>query len=136
MRQKHPAATYTDRRSRPALRPVDPSAALQLDEEAIAKSIRSFPKGSAGGLSGLRPQHLQDALTTGSGHEFLRQLTALCNFLLRGGTPDDVGAWLLGAKLAALRKPDSTLRPIAVGEVLRRLVGKAAAAEVTPDLRA
>ena len=99
-------------------------------------SIRSFPRGSAGGLSGLRPQHLQDALTTGTGHEFLRQLTALCNLLLRGGTPHDVGAWLLGAKLAALPKPDATLRPIAVGEVLRRLVGKAAATEAAPDLRA
>ena len=50
--------------------------------------------------------------------------------LLRGEILEEIRPWLVGAKLAALPKPDNTLRPIAVGDTLRRLVGKLAIKEL------
>ena len=58
-----------------------------MDEDAVTKAIRSFPKGSAGGPSGLRPQHVRDALTAGYGDELARQLTEMVNLLARGEAP-------------------------------------------------
>jgi len=36
---------------------------LQQQESDIADAIKSFPAGSAGGLDGLRPQHLKDMVS-------------------------------------------------------------------------
>ena len=45
---------------------------------------------------------------------------------LQGKLPDDAAPYLCGARLIPLRKPGAKMavRPIAVGETLRRLVGK------------
>lgn len=42
-----------------------------------------------------------------------------------GGFPEDLAPFMAGATLISLKKPDGGVRPIAIGEVLRRLVGKA-----------
>ena len=44
--------------------------------------------------------------------------------MMRGEIPDDVRPWVCGASLMALRKPNGSLRPVAVGETLRRLCSK------------
>ena len=44
--------------------------------------------------------------------------------MLKGKLPDDIRPWLCGASLMALRKPNNSLRPVAVGETLRRLCSK------------
>ena len=44
--------------------------------------------------------------------------------MLKGELPDDIRPWLCGASLMALRKPNNSLRPVAVGETLRRLCSK------------
>jgi len=44
--------------------------------------------------------------------------------MLRGDCPEAVLPWVMGAKLAALPKPAGGLRPIAVGETLRRIAAK------------
>eukprot|EP00969_Alexandrium_andersonii_P008592 374953-Alexandrium_andersonii.AAC.1 len=60
MRRKHPRSPQpVDTSSLPA---VHPAAAPQLDAAAVEKEVRAFPRGSAPGPSGLRPQHLKDAL--------------------------------------------------------------------------
>jgi len=51
-------------------------------------------------------------------------LTAAVNILARGGAPPETAPWITGAPLYPLRKKDDGVRPIAVGEVLRRLVSK------------
>ena len=65
----------------------------------------------------------------------MRQLTAVVNILLRGEAPEEVRSFLSGASLIALPKEEGDLRPIAVGEVLRRLVGKCCANVVNDDMR-
>eukprot|EP00973_Karenia_brevis_P023616 3253594-Karenia_brevis.AAC.1 len=57
------------------LRDISAAAALQVDCEAIAKTCASFSQGSGVGPSGLRLQHLEEALVPGFRDEVLRHLT-------------------------------------------------------------
>ena len=98
---------------------------LDFDIQSV---LRSFPKASACGPSGLRIQHLLGAsevpLPTGIG----ASLREVVNLLASGRAPVGVAKFLAGGSLIALvkNKPDSPpdVRPIAVGEVLRRLASK------------
>ena len=76
------------------------------------------------GPSGLRPSHLQDALRYSSGDLTLRLLAEVVSLMMKGELPEDIRPWLCGAALMALRKPNKSLRPVAVGETLRRLCSK------------
>ena len=51
-------------------------------------------------------------------------LTSIVNLLASGGATRDTAPFMAGGGLTPLRKPDDDVRPIAVGETLRRLVGK------------
>ena len=84
----------------------------------------SFAKGTGGGPSGLRPQHIKDALQPGFRDELVHVLTEVVIMLSRGDAPSCIRPFLNGASLVALPKNNGGLRPIAVGEVLRRLVSK------------
>ena len=92
-------------------------------EEDNIRAIRSFPSGSSGGPDGLRPQHLRD-LTSASaergGKELIQALTSFTN----QNVTLSVQPVLFGATLIALRKREGGLRPIAVGQTLRRMVAK------------
>ena len=57
------------------------------------------------------------------------------NVLARGQAPTAVAAYFAGASLAALPTNDGGLRPVAVGETLRRLVGKCLCKEVAEAAR-
>ena len=54
----------------------------------------------------------------------LEHLCDLVNLLARGQAPTEVAPWLCGASLMALPKKDGSSRPIAVGEVIRRITSK------------
>ena len=56
--------------------------------------------------------------------ECLRSLTCFMNHLLSGKGPACLAPWLCGAPLTALLKKGGGVRPIAVGEVLRRLASR------------
>ena len=72
----------------------------------------------------MRVQHLREACTAGSRDAFLSQLAAVVQLLAQGRAPSFVAPVLAGAGLVALPKPSGGVRPIAVGEILRRLTGK------------
>ena len=87
--------------------------------------LRSFPKLTAAGPSGLRIQHLIDAAEVPLQTSLLHILRAVINLLISGSAPLDVAIFLAGGNLTALNKPvPGDIRPIAVGEALRRLTGK------------
>ena len=133
MRAKHPAARLDIDWA--CLRPLSAAAAATFDDELVRKAVMSFPKDSGGGPSGLRPQHLKDALVPGFEDELLRQLSALTNLMARGEAAQDARSAMCGASLAALPKEEGDHRPIAVGEVLRRVVGKTLAEASKEDAR-
>ena len=72
----------------------------------------------------MRPFHLKQALTPVHADQVAEHLTTTITLLMRGQAHADVSPWLCGALLMALPKKDGGLRPIAVGEVLRRLAAK------------
>ena len=57
----------------------------------------------------------------------LQALTSLVNSMVGGSVPEEVAPYLAGARLHAALKKDGGIRPIAVGNLLRRLVGKCSA---------
>ena len=99
--------------------------------------LLAFPKGTSSGASKLRAQHLLDAIagsTTPAARECLLSLTRFMNHFLSGKAPSCLAPWLCGAPLTALLKKGGGVRPIAVGEVLRRLASRLCCLAVRPSL--
>ena len=105
--------------------PTPPPAILC--KSIVLKCVSSFPKGSAPGPSGLHPSHLREATRCPSpdqANQFMSLLTTFVNLLAAGRTPSDVTPYLCGATLLTSKKKSGGHCPIAVGEVLQRLVSK------------
>ena len=127
MLEKHPQVPPPTLLSGPAPPP------LILSESVVKRGVRSFPNGSAPGPSGLRPSHLREAVCCPSPDRaalVLSPLTKFLNLLAAGQAPTAITPHLCGASLLASRKRKGGHRPIAVGEVLRRLVSKCLASLV------
>ena len=123
LRTKHPQAPP----ARPGLLQLEaPARALvpDLDLAQVVAAARSFKKGSAAGPSGLRGDHLREALAGAHCDEVGTHLTEVVQLLARGEGPSELAPHLASATLHALPKGADDLRPIAVGETLRRLVSK------------
>jgi hypothetical protein len=104
---------------------------IKLTNENIIKALQSFPTGSSGGLDGLRPDHLKEMFLSATDERtknlLVNSLTKFCNFIINGKNfPATVKPVFFGARLIALLKKDGGIRPIAVGNSLRRLVSKTA----------
>ena len=120
---KHPKGPPT---SPPSL-PTSSTSRLPLDFDIMAV-MHSFPKETACGPSGLRIQHLIEAAEVPLQFPISTTLLEVVNLLASGKVPTLVARYLAGENLVALEKtkPNSPpdIRPIAVGEALRRLTGK------------
>ena len=91
-----------DRRSAPN---GSASASLQVSSVDIRRAISSFPNGSAGGLDGIRPQHLKDLLLGRTNDDpLLLAITDLINALLDGKVPAHVRHIIFGGTLLAISK--------------------------------
>ena len=120
----------------PPLPDIATSPPVYVSPEEVVSALRSFPTGSAPGPSGLRANHLKEAAFCSSPHRAhltIQSLTGLVNLLCAGRVPRAIIPHLCGASLLPCKKKDGGLRPIAVGEVLRRLTSKCAARAVLPD---
>ena len=127
MRSKHP----------PANQPIGPLPTtnhdpIHLYSLDVFKTALKFKSGSAAGPSGLRPEHLRVVLQCSTTRRDLASsaLTKLLNAMITGKIPDEVTPYFCGAQLHASKKRDGGLRPIAVGNLLRRLTSKCLAAAV------
>ena len=95
-----------------------------ITQAEIMQCITRFPHASAAGASGLSPTHLRELLHVPEAADengLCAALAALVTQLARGNVPDAVAPWLAGAPLTPLRKRDNGVRPIAVGETIRRI---------------
>ena len=89
----------------------------------------SFPNGSAAGPDKIIPQIFEDLVSKSNGSaglNFLKSLTKLINLIGDGKIPEPLRLFFFGAKLIALIKKDGGLRPIAIGNTLRRIASKCA----------
>ena len=95
----------------------------------LYKAIMSFPNGSAAGPDKIVPQIFKDLVSKSNGSaglNFLKSLTKLINLIGDGKLPESLRPFFFGAKLIALIKIDGGLRPIAIGNTLRRIASKCA----------
>ena len=84
MKSKHPVERAPIDWSR--LRNIHSSAAPTVEEDCVQRMIMSFAKGSGGGPSGLKPQHIKDALQPGFRDELVRLLTEVVNKVARSNS--------------------------------------------------
>ena len=131
---KHPPSSLDLRP--PPTEPV--SQTSSVSEEEVMVALKSFRPSSAGGVDGLRPGHLMDLVApqiAEAGRRLMKALANICSRHLRGQIPKHARVLLFAANSTALRKKDGGIRPIAVGNVFRRLASKIAAKRVIPELR-
>lgn len=101
------------------------------------KAIKTFPRGSGAGPDGLRPGHLESLLKKnagGAGVRLASTLTEFVNMTLQGEIPAFARKVFYGASLCALFKKHGGIRPIAVGNTLRRLATKVGCAPLANRL--
>ena len=114
------------------LHPIDiPStqtnSSIQFTTKEVMFMLDSFPVASDAGPSKLSPDHLREALRgiTPMKQEYLiKAITDTVNLLAAGKVNHNIAQYFCGANLYPLKKKDGGIRPISVGETLRRLVSK------------
>ena len=122
LKAKHP---YVPIPSHPTNIPPHSSVDLLPSDFNIRAVLVSFPKDTSCGPSGLRVQHLLDASEASLPSSLLSAFKAVINKLASGRALPEIAEYLAGATVIALKKPwGNDIRPIAVGEVLRRLTSK------------
>ena len=110
--------------------------ASQFDEATIFFQIESFFKFIAAGPTKVNSEHLPHAVNCAAPHQSKRAITSLTKFVnlaKRGQLPEFVAPILCSATLTALKKLKTGARPIAVGEVTRRLIAKCTAREANSE---
>ena len=133
LRDLHPAG--------PSISPT-PNASSPLEETSlrpkqVLRCLRRFKPLSAPGPSGLRHTHLLEAADVPSSSDRKAFKDLLVQWVLQsaaGNLPEWCAPWISGAKLIPLLKPNGGIRPIAVGEVLRRLTSKVLQAQLSDQL--
>jgi len=133
MKSKHPEAELPVLPSGPLPDPV------RFDKVLVRKKVEGFFFiGSAAGASGTRPQFFKDILSCPNkavSDEALTSLTNLANHLVAGLAPRELAPFVAGAPLMALAKAGGGLRPIAIGETIRRLVSKCCCEATVEDAK-
>jgi len=138
LRDKHPAHPEPTNYPTEDDGPTPPQMVLESGQSGdVVKAIRSFHPGSAGRLDAFRPQILKDLTAPSVGaaaDSLLEALTTLVYLGLDGKLPTTFCPIFFGASLTALRKMCGGIRPVAVGNIGRRLVTKIVCARVAPAL--
>src|SRR3984885_14175604 len=86
--------------------------------------MNSFPKSTAAGPSGLRIDHIKEALLLDRNSDFSKIFKNFINYLISGSVPSQIKHYIGGSRLIALEKPNKDVRPIAIGESFRRISSK------------
>ena len=122
MREKHPVGPTLPQEE---LR-EEHAALLTTTWDEVRSSLLSFSKGTACGPSGMRAAHLLEILGTGL-PDLQDNWVKIVNLAIQGKAPRELAHLFAGANLVPLfkdGKPIDDLRPIAIGEIFRRMCGK------------
>ena len=104
--------------------PNPPRGQFDFSAGEVETALKSFPIGSSAGLSGLRPCHSLEMCRSDERSRLLETLASFCSALANNSFSSDCMKLLTTARLVAVSKPNGGVRPIAVGETLRRLAAK------------
>ena len=96
---------------------------FSLSGPEVIKLLRSFPPGSSGGPSCLRPGMLLD-LCLVPGSLVADAIAPFVASVCRGDVPEAIADAIFGANLTPLRKAAGGIRPVSAGDTLRRVGGK------------
>ena len=102
----------------------------------LYKAIISFPNGWAAGPYEIVPQVFKDLVSKSNGKaglNFLKSLSKLINLFGDCKIPEPLRPFFFGAKLIDLIKIDGGLRPIAIGNTLRRIASKCAGSKALSE---
>ena len=110
-----------------------PTPIIRFTDPEVTRALGNFAKGSAPGPTGLSIDHLRE-LCRLPGIELIPHLTQVCSLIASGRFPASIRPLLFGARLTALQKKDNGIRPVAVGETLRRLTAKILVHQTAPSL--
>jgi hypothetical protein len=98
---------------------------ISRDDGLVLDVLRSFKKGTASGRSGWGVNHLLECCSHQTGvSDVEKHLTAFVNLFLSGKPLQSFAPFMSSATLVPLLKKDGRIRPVAVGEIFRRLVSK------------
>ena len=100
---------------------------MTFSKEQVTKAIKSFRRGSAPGPDGLRAEHLKIAIKSAPPNRTDKAtdaITKVVNIMASGAVPSAVAPFIAGALLHAGLKKCGGIRPIAVGNLFRRLTSK------------
>ena len=104
-----------------------PPTPAQISDTIVLKCLKSFLLGFTPGPTGLRANHLKEAVlcpTLSRASSAPKPISKIVNLLFSGQAPSDLMPHLCCATLLASQKKDGGQCPIAVGEVQSWLVSK------------
>ena len=120
-----------------------PTAVLRISKSKLLANLRSARRGSAPGPSGMRLEHLKPLLEDAAASD---ALAFVCGRYAQAVLPETVARALGLCHLTALKKDSpgacqahgasSRVRGLAVGDVVRRLVGRTLAQQFQPEFEA
>ncbi|CAI5968219.1 unnamed protein product, partial [Closterium sp. NIES-64] len=119
LQSKHPNAE----RPTPAWQSGFQGSPLVLSVDHLRRAIFTAPRGSSGGPSGWVAEHLRDTFLAFP--QSLHFLLAVYQQWLRGRCAPATRSLLASSTLVALAKSNMDVRPIAIGEVLVRILSRA-----------
>ncbi|CAI5961540.1 unnamed protein product [Closterium sp. NIES-64] len=131
LREKHPASTsevpqwvrdFT----------VDAPQRPPLTADILARTIHTAARASAAGPSGWVTEHLRDTFLTEP--SCLSHLLEVFNQWVAGQVPERARPWLAASNLVGLSKPNGDVRPVAIGEVLPRILARALCISLRPAM--
>ena len=109
----------------PAASGHDHALAVDMSVEDIMTAMSTFDRMTAAGYMGLkRPPLLRSLLAADDSGGLKRALKQFVVNCALGNVPAEVLPYLCGACVSPLPRPDGGVRPVAAGEILRRLVAK------------
>ena len=111
----------------------EPASSLELDEGLFSKNLRSARRGAAAGPPGMTTDHLRPLLDN---VRDLHLLFSVREQWATGMAPQEVVEIGRMGRLTALRKPNGRIGGIVSGEVVRRLVSRTIAQQVSKAVEA
>ena len=100
-----------------------PTTSFSLTEEALHGALATAPREAASGPSGWLFEHVRDIFLAGGA--LFQSFFSICSTIAAGSISPTVAALLGTSRLEAFTKDPAGVRPIAIGEVFYRLIGRA-----------